>query len=92
MAISLDLSPEEKTSGWKNEDGFTIYTTHLGDSDVLVQSHGIPVSSFVVPVVNMQYIKRDYLGMFTSMRFLITISIDKLYERFRKQISTNKTL
>ena len=63
MAISFQLSKENRTIGWSNEGGFTVYTKNLAENDLtLLQAHGIVLGYVIVPLLKMQYVKRDYLG------------------------------
>lgn len=47
-------------------NGISIYTTHIGEDDVLLQAHETSLDPYAVPMITLQNTKRTYLGMWLS--------------------------
>jgi len=62
LLISFKLINEQYMTGWKESSGITIYTTNLGERNVLVPSHGMEIDAQAVPIITLQNVKRLYLG------------------------------
>ena len=69
--IRFYLRDEEAESiGWTLSNGLTLYTTNIGERDVLNPNHGTFLDAQASLVVSVQNIKRVYLGNAVAINIL----------------------